>query len=502
MVIDATLRLDFSDILEGIKTMQHNNTIFIVADHGLAIIYFLQSQVITNLIQNGSRVVLLTQDALVEYVQTRFGQQGLVIEGLRYNQCDEYARTYKSRTQWWLQFLRRVGTSDRINTEAMDSYIRQVAFEAKGRQKLLMPVAKLMVKHLRKSSQARQKIIQYQMKFTPQIYRDLFEKYQPSLVVSSTYGWRQDRYILREAHMRGIKAGAVIVGWDNPSSYGIPCAPLDFVNCWSDIQKQELIDGSDWDPEKVNVGGIPSYDNYFKKNWLISREEYFQKHKLDPKRKLIAYASSFVTFSPNYRNIESIANLVANNELDQQAQLLVRLHPNHFLDDPLFVDERKKIFALADRLPNVHVVEPVALAGDLGNYSGEDMEEKTSMMAYADVFTTVYSTMCVECAIHDRPILSVVLDVPGGWNDPNKFSLPLSEIDRWPTHSRFLKSGAGRLANDSESLRHYLNTYLQNDRIDTMERASFVKNEITFTDGSAGIRTAEYLYTLARGCKL
>ncbi|MDD3948848.1 MAG: hypothetical protein PHT43_05235 [Anaerolineaceae bacterium] len=482
--------------------MPFKNTIFVVADHGLAIIYFLQSQVISSLIQNGSRVVLLTQDALVEQVRDRFGQQGLIVEGLRYDRCDEYARTYKSRTQWWLQFLRRVGTSNRINTEAMDSYIRQVDFEAKGRQKLIMPFAKMAVKQLRKSSQARKKIVQYQMKFTPFIYRDLFEKYQPSLVVSSTYGWRNDRYILREAHTYGIMSGAVIVGWDNPSSYGIPSAPMDFVNCWSDIQKQELIDGSDWSPDKVNVGGIPSYDNYFNKSWLISREKYFKKHNLDPQRKLIAYASSFVTFSPNYRNIKTLANLVSNDELDHKAQLLVRLHPNHFLDKTLFVGERKQIFELADRLPNVHVVEPVALAGNLGNYSGEDMDEKTSMMAHADVFTTVYSTMCVECAIHNRPIISVVLDEPGGWNDPNKFSLALSEIDKWPTHTRFLASGAGKVATDSESLRRHLNTYLNNDKIDSLERMRFVKDEITFTDGNAGIRTGDYLFSLAQGGKL
>lgn len=130
------------------------------------------------------------------------------------------------------------------------------------------------------------------------------------------------------------------------------------------------------------------------------------------------------------------------------------------------------------------------------------MDEKTSMMAHADVFTTVYSTMCVECAIHDRPIISVVLDEPGGWNDPNKFSLPLSEIDKWPTHARFLASGAGRVATDSENLRQHLNTYLNNDKIDSLERMRFVKDEITFTDGNAGICTGDYLSSLAQGGKL
>ena len=52
-------------------------------------------------------------------------------------------------------------------------------------------------------------------------------------------------------------------------------------------------------------------------------------------------------------------------------------------------------------MPHVHLVEPVPLGGELGYYSGEDMPEKASMMAYSDVFLTVYSTMVVETAIHD-----------------------------------------------------------------------------------------------------
>jgi hypothetical protein len=334
------------------------------------------------------------------------------------------------------------------------------------------------------------------MRYDPGFYADLFEKYQPDLVVSSTYGWRNDRYLLREAVRRGVKSGAVIVGWDNPSSYGVPAAPLDFVTCWSEIQKQELVVGSDWDPAQVNVGRIPSYDGYFRKEWLIPRAEYFSMHGLDRQRKLIGYASSFITFSPNYRNVEALARLIATDSLDEPSQLLIRLHPNHFMTEPLFVGEREKIRELVRTLPHVHLVEPVALGGDLGYYSGEDMPEKTSMMAYSDVFTTVYSTMCVETAVQDQPIVSVCLDTPGGWNKPGKFSLALSEIGNWPTHKRFREAGAGRAASDEETLKILLNAYLKNPALDSENRKKFIKDEVTFTDGSAGRRTAEYLLSL------
>lgn len=471
-------------------------TIFICADHGLAIIYFLQSDVVKTLLENGIRVVLLTDDGLVDQIQQKFSQPGLIVEGLRQKACLKYEKEVQPTLQWWSNFVRRVGTSDRINTEAMDSYIRQVDSELTGHSRWPLPLAHGAIRVMRKSRQARQWLIDWQMRYTPEIYSDLFHRYNPSVVVSSTYGWRTDRYLLRESVKRGIKAGAVIVGWDNPSSYGIPSCPLDFITCWSEIQKQELVDGSDWAPEKVNVGGIPSYDGYFRKEWLVPRDEYFRMHHLDPKRKLVSYASSFVTFSPNYRNIETLARLVSSDSLAEPSQLLIRLHPNHFMNEPLFAGEREKVRELTRNLPYVHLVEPVPLGGDLGYYSGEDMPEKTSMMAYSDVFTTVYSTMCVEAAIHDRPIVSVCLDSPGGWNKPGKFSLALTEIAEWPTHKRFREAQAGRVAADEQTLRELLNVYLKNPSLDFEARRRFIADEITFTDGSSGCKTGEWLAKL------
>jgi CDP-glycerol glycerophosphotransferase (TagB/SpsB family) len=324
----------------------------------------------------------------------------------------------------------------------------------------------------------------------------LFEKYRPDLVVASTPGWRLDRYLLREAVQRGVITAAAIVGWDNPSSYRLPGAPIDHITCWSEIQKQELVLGSDWDPAKVNIGGIPSYDGYFRKEWLMTRDEYFRLHGLDPQRKLLAYASSFVTFAPNYRNIETLARLVASDALAEPSQLLIRLHPNHFMPGSLYEGEAARVRELVKTLPHVHLVEPVPLGGELGYYSGEDMPEKCSMMAYADVFLTVYSTMVVETALHERPIVALCLDTPGGWNTPGKFSLDLSEIGEWPTHLRFRAAGAGRVAMDEKALREAVDLYLRDPQADAEARRKFIHDEVTFTDGSAGRRTGDYLLSL------
>jgi hypothetical protein len=470
--------------------------IFISADHGLAVVYFLQSDVLPTLLGAGVEVVLLTDDGLVDQITKRFGQPGLVVEGLRLKQAHHYFEKVAASNQYWLNFLRRAGGSNRINCEAMTSYIQQVEVEAEGKRRTLMPLMKAAVGLLRRSSAARKHLVQDQMMYSPELYTDLFERYQPGLVVASTPGWRLDRYLLRQAVKRKVATAAVIVGWDNPSSYSIPGAPVDWITCWSEVQKQELILGSDWSPERVNVGGIPSYDGYFRKQWLMPRDEYFKLHNLDPQRKLLGYACSFITFSPNYQNIEALANLVSSDRLAEPSQLLVRLHPNHFMTEPLFAGERERIFELAKRVPHVHVVEPVPLGGELGYYSGEDMPEKTSMMAYSDVFLTVYSTMVVEAAIHERPIVSVCIDAPGGWNQPGRFSLALSQIGNWPTHLRFRQAQAGKVALDETQLLDAVNHYLRNPLADQQTRQKFIQDEVTFTDGSAGKRTGEYLLSI------
>ena len=470
----------------------------------MAIIYFLQSDVVATLLEAGVEIIILTDEALIPQLTKRNTRHGLTFESLRLKQADQYAKTVSPRWQWLLGYLRRVGGSRRINTEAMDSHIWEVWGENgwKFRLGIWIPSA-LMILLLRNFSFARKLLVRMQNRFTPDIYADLFERYQPDMVIASTPGWRMDRYLLRESARRGIPNMTVIVGWDNSSSYNVSGADVQWATCWSALQKEELVKGSDWNPERVHIGGIPSYDGYFRKSWLMPRDEYFKLHGLDPNRKLISYASSFVHFAPNFPNIEALAKLVSAdslespdspNRLAEPSQLLIRLHPSHFQDKPkIFADERAQVFELEKKYPHVHVVQPVALGGSLGYYGGEDMDEKSSMMAYSDVLVTVYSTMLVETAVHDTPMIAAVIDTPGGWNKKGKFSLSLKEIGDWPTHKRFREARAGRVTSNESELRDALNMYLKDRTIDSAERRKFVEDEITFTDGTSGKHTAEFI---------
>ena len=468
-----------------------SKTVFICADHGLAVFYFLQSQILPILHEARVNVVVLTEDQSVDLISERYSSPGLIIEGLRLDEVQRYTRTVSPTTQWWLDFLRRAGAAPGANLAVVDHYIRQVKGESHARRRQLFPLMEGIAGILRHARPARRMLQSAQMRYTSSIYSDLFEKYRPALVIAASPGFRQDRYLLREAAKRNIPTAAAIISWDSSSSYGLPGAPVDWITCWSEIQKQELVGGADWDPARVHVGGMPPYDGYVNDEWRMSKADYFRLHNLDPQRKLLAYASSFVSWSPNLQNVEALARLVTHDVLEEPTQLLVRLHPIHMSGH--YVTEADAIRRLAAEHPHIHVVEPVPL-GALGHYSGEDMVEKTSMMAHADIFLTVYSTMCVEASFQERPIVSVCIDSKVGW--PGKYWVPMSEIGVWPTHSRFRTSGAGKVALNLDELRQALNFYLKQPRASLDAQRCFLAQECTYIDGSASRHTAEFFLSL------
>jgi hypothetical protein len=56
---------------------------------------------------------------------------------------------------------------------------------------------------------------------------------------------------------------------------------------------------------------------------------------------------------------------------------------------------------------------------------------------------------------------------------------------------RFRQAGAGRVAGNQAELLQITNYYLKNPAADHANRVKFIQDECTFTDGSAGERTAK-----------
>lgn len=471
-------------------------TIFILLDHGLAHAYFFETDLARQLSEGGLRLVFLVPENMQTLLQQKYPGQNLVFESMREIEIAAYRKKHSEGLQELYEYVRRVGMSGRGPLSYVETAKRRKEFEARGRRRWTLLLLRPFIELMRLSKAVRNAFRRhFQARFAPDLYDDLFDHYQPDLVVSNMAGWRMDQYLLREANRRGIRTAVVIVGWDNPSSQGLPGADIDHYNVWSEIQKQELVTSSDVPPERIHIGGMPLFDSYISRKWVIPRQEYFEMHGLDPAKKLVAFAATGLNFSPNSHIIQSLADLVSNQQLGQPCQLLIRLHPNHFKNVPRYKREAEAIYELTRKYPHIHIVEPREMPGDLERYAGEDYPEKASMMAHCDVLVTLYSTMVVEVAIQDKPVVNACLPTEEGYGED--FWVPILEVPTFPTSKRVNASGAGRLATSKDELKRTLSAYLLDPTLDAEGRQQFLLQELTYLNGEATTRTANFLQSLA-----
>lgn len=472
-------------------------TLFILLDHGLAHAYFFETELAQQLCQRGLRLVFLVPENMLQLLREKYNRENVIFESMRDRQIAIYRRSHQEGLQELYEYMRRVGMSARGPLSYVETAKRRKEFEARGRRKLQLQLLQPVIFLMRRSRRLRDVFRAYfQRRFSPSLYADLFEKYDPDLVVSNMAGWRMDQYLLREANLRGVQTAVVIVGWDNPSSQGLPGANIDQVNVWSEIQKQELIECADLKPECIHIGGMPLFDSYINRKWVMPRMEYIKLHNLDPEKKLVAFAATGLNFSPNSHMIQALAELIGSQQLGVPAQLLIRLHPNHFKKVPRYQHEAEAIRALAGRFPDIHIVEPVEMPGDLERYAGEDYPEKASMLAHCDVLVTLYSTMVVEVAIQDKPIINACLPTGDGYGED--FWVPILEVPNFPTSKRVNASGAGRLVRTKEELKQALVDYLTDPKLDSAQRHQFLQQELTFLNGEATGQTADFLAGLVQ----
>ncbi|MAT45576.1 MAG: hypothetical protein CL609_24870 [Anaerolineaceae bacterium] len=474
-------------------------TIFIYLDHGLGVSYFFETGLLEKLLNQDLRLVFLLQKAELERKKSEISHPNVVFESMREDETLKYQKSYYAGIQELFEYVRRTVASPKIPLTYVNTRQRNKEFEAKGRRKLVLKLLRPLISTLRHTKLGRTLFRKLQASlFTPNIYPDLFDKYKPSLIISCAAGWRLDQYLLREAKQRNIRTATTIIGWDNPGSAGLPGADMDYVNVWSKTHEWEIAEGVDWNRKNIYIGGMPLYDRYLNKTWLLPREEYFSQHHLDPDKKLISFAATALSATPNLPTIKILADIVNNQELNQPVQLLVRLHPTHFKSDPAYKEEADQIFELVEQCQNVHIVEPKEAPEGLERYSGEDFPEKASMLEYSDILVTIYSTMVVEGALHDTPCINTVIPNENGWK--NKFWVPMEEIPSWPTPVRIDGFNAGKRVTSKHELIQALNEYLDNPALDKEGRRALAESEVTFLDGTATQRTAENLINIINLC--
>lgn len=308
---------------------------------------------------------------------------------------------------------------------------------------------------------------------------EIMNRHKPDVVFAPTMIPREEVALLRLAKQRGIATVGMFKSWDNPTSKAFLRIFPDRIICHTEHVKQEAHELYGYPFERMIVTGVPQFDEYVHVQTLESRDAFFENLGLDSKKKLIVYAPAGDWMSmTDKETLEILLDAIDRGEV-RDVQVLLRLHPAYESK----AEELKGRAHLIVERPGVYLsakLRDVEL--DLA-----EMRHLASMFAYADVSINTASTLTIESAIFDTPVVLIGFD---GREKKPYWQSVVRYYDR-EHYVKVLKTHAARLVKSPDEFIEAINAYLHEPDKDSAQRAQLVREQCFQLDGKAGKRVAD-----------
>ncbi|MBS1790726.1 MAG: hypothetical protein JST85_23615 [Acidobacteria bacterium] len=319
-------------------------------------------------------------------------------------------------------------------------------------------------------------------------YRRLFAETKPSVIFCSHQRPPEVLPATLAAKTLGIPTATFIFSWDNLTSKGRIAAPFDHFLVWSELMRSELLRYyPDVTPDRVHVVGTPQFDPYAASELQWSREEFFARIGADLSRPLICYSGGDTGTAPeDHLHIRALMGLIRDEAIKHHPQVLLRPAP---VDDGRRYDEVRRDF------PELIYAAPAWIHAEPGNWasvipSADDVQFLANLTRHADVNVNLASTMTLDFAIHDRPVVNIAFDVA----QPPIFGKSLWEFYyRFDHYRPIVEIGAARFARSRRELAEHINAYLENPSLDRDQRRQLVELEVAMPIGQASRNIIETL---------
>jgi hypothetical protein len=469
-------------------------TILIPINHGFTYRYLIQSEVFSELLIKCKLIVLLVRDPTDKFYEKVRDFSNVVIDDYRLSACQNYVN--KSPIQSWFRLLTTFTLNNSYNIVSVDdfykAYLTDVNNKRFSRQVertwlkyMLHVIARIILKCAvyicRRSLFFRKTVIQIlNYCFTPDIHRDIFEKYNPDILLVTSLGIvNYDQLFMRQASAFGAKCIVTILSWDNTSTKGMPGAKTDHVIAWTSIMQNELITLNDMPSDKISVGGIPHFDKYYVQQSFMVKTDLFDHLGLDKTKKLLFFATkSPNSYANNLHIAETILKSIESGIIDKDCQLLIRMHPIYYRTKDgirTFESSLKEFHTLSKKYNNLYVNEPTIMTNSL-DYSmpEDDIKLLGSILKHSDIVINIFSTINIEASIVDTPIINISYEYSITKQlEKARFNISLDE--RQSHNQRIVKSGGVTMVYNDNELVVAIDKYLLNPQIMLMEENIFVK---------------------------
>lgn len=242
---------------------------------------------------------------------------------------------------------------------------------------------------------------------------------------------------------------------------------------------------------QVVITGTPQFDAYADTSLYVSREEFCRRVGADPARPLICYSGGDRTTCPNEPNqLAVFLELARRGRINGQPQILFRPSP---------ADEGSRFDWVREAYPELIYARPLWRYAPNSNWASnmptqEDVQLLVNLVRHADVGVNMASTMTMDFAVFDKPVVNVAY-----WSDDprNLETTPWLKFYAFEHYRPVVEVGAARVAASADDLAKHVNEALEEPGACARGRQALLELQMDYEPGGAARRQAEALIAIA-----
>ena len=313
--------------------------------------------------------------------------------------------------------------------------------------------------------------------------REQLERIQPDVLWSTFCVTPLEYSYYLAARDLGIPVVTSILSFDNLTSRGV-IPEYDHYLVWHEKMRDQLIRlYPRTRPEQVTITGTPQFDFHRTPAYTWTREETLRRLGVPAGARYVLYAGSHAGLAPAEPDlVRGIAQHMRDTPEMRDLWMVVRIHP---------LETRDRWRPVTDVFPNVVVCTAWGTAPDADGWTlshPDDQAMLVSSLTHAVACVNVASTISLDAAILDRPVLGI--DFTAEPTAPQDIMYQEYEAEHYRP---LVQLGGLRLAHSWGELVTLIQTAIDCPRMDAERRAAVVRQECGVVDGQAASRVAAAL---------
>lgn len=427
----------------------------------------------------GDRLIFLVQPDRLEYYKNVFAEDvGVGISIV----VESYKRSPAGKFENLMMSLARSGINSHTNLwSKMRSYRRGDSswFDTHAKRALAFSLGGFSwYKHV-----LRRLILTWQ---SDARLRELYDTYKPDrLFATSLTNYDFDVLIAREAKKRGIKIIGMVRSWDNLSSHGLLRVLPDVFLLQNIFLKDMAVEYQAIDPSKlpIHIVGLPHYDAHKHiESILPPREVFLRSLGLDPNKKIIFYGAMGEFLFIHEGELPYVfQDLIDTGKVDRDTQFLYRAHPKFKFDPEKAKSIQSVVFDTGGKYIDTNKTD---------TSENENIHLMASMY-YSDVVVTGASTIAIDAAVMNKPIICIGFDGMTPYSKVNYWESVRRFYDLYTHFEELMDCNGAKLAVTPHDLATYIKEYSTNPEKDAEGRKQIVNRFVAPFDGKAGVRLGE-----------